>query len=584
MSVTLFRSAALAFKRSTAFASLERIKISSAERLLTMTTTSSTLTCAPSSTLESNTTYLSLPLASSSSSPPPFSSLSSPSSLQSPSPSTSSPPSSTSLSKPSQALPIPSTSPDNTSSKKRSAASAFGLDGLDVGLDGAFDTLEWEDDDYDQPPFHQRLSPFSPFRPFAASRVPRYYSVMRNLRGGVYDCDDDDQSALGLYAPYDSTTYAPLGQTQQTQPQAPGQGDPYQLGQHGVPIQQGQQQPPTPQLSTSHDGYVQQGQSLEQMEPVQQSLVSSGVGDEEGVALLSAAAAGLVPLPTTSFRQSTLSPQSPSLHTPSMVNFDMQLAPLVPSPIQTPPLTPFNAVPFMSAPSGAMLPPPPPAEETGDLLTLIRPAPMPHLPMPRGFCLSTIQDGDVPKLVQLVSSIPRPAGRKLIAKLLANSAPSFPSSAVSSYPSSAASLASLPSSNSSFSPSPFPETDEQALRASIQARVGQQTALPGHGQPGWRYNVIRRSNNFNDIVGLILLEPVERETLRTWIPGAEAEENTWMFGAVVDPTYMGMGVATVSVCPVSLELSSFRIPAASAVPFASLKPVYPGSNRRARSG
>lgn len=513
-----------------------------------MTTTSSALTCAPSSALESNIAYLSLPFSSSSCSPPPFSSLSSPSSLQSPSPSTSSPPSSTTLSKPSQALPIPSTSPESINFKKRSAASAFGLDSFDVGLDSGFDTLEWEDDDYDQLPFHQRLSPFSPFRPFAASRIPRHLSIMR--RGGVHDCDDDDQSALGLYAPYDGTSYAPLGQAQQPQPPAPSH--PYQLGQQGMPVQTSQaaQQPPTPQLSRSHGGFLP-GQSLEHIEQVRQSLVpdvssmSSGTGDEEGVALLSAAAAGLVPLPTTPFRQSTLSPQSPSLHTPSMVNFDMQLAPLVPSPIQTPPLTPFMA-PYMSAPSGAFMMPPPPVEESRDLLALIRPAPMPHLPMPRGFCLSSIQEGDVSKLVQLVSSIPRPAGRKLIAKLLANNAPSFPSSAHSSYPSSAASLASLPSSSSSYSPSPFPETDEQTLRASIQARVGQQTSLPGHGQPGWRYNVIRRSNNFNDIVGLIIFEPVERETLRTWIPGAEAEENTWMFGAVVDPTYMGMGVATVS--------------------------------------
>lgn len=548
-----------------------------------MTTTSSTLTCAPSSTLESNVAYLSLPFSSSSSSPPPFSSLSSPSSVQSPSPSTSSPPSSTSLSKPPQALPIPSTSPENINLKKRSAASAFGLDDLDAGLDSSFDTFEWEDDDYDQPPFHQRLSPFSPFRPFAASRIPRHLSIMR--RGGVYDCDDDDQSALGLYAPYDGTPYAPLGQAQQPQPHAPSY--PY-LGQQGVPVhagQQQQQQQPTPQLSQSHEGFAHPGQSLEHMEPVHQSLLpemSSSAGDEEGVALLSAAAAGLVPLPTTPFRQTTLSPQSPSLHTPSMVNFDMQLAPLVASPIQTPPLTPFMS-PYMSLPSGSMMPPPPPVEDSRDLLALIRPAPMPHLPMPRGFCLSSIQEGDVPKLVQLVSSIPRPAGRKLIAKLLANNAPTFPSSAHSSYPSSAASLASLPSSGSSFSPSPFPETDEQTLRASIQARVGQQTTPPGHGQPGWRYNVIRRSNNFNDIVGLIILEPVERETLRTWIPGAEAEDNTWMFGAVVDPTYMGMGVATVSTVSESFFLCYFlpdRIPARdSAALVAPLKPVYPGSIR-----
>lgn len=553
-----------------------------------MTTTSSTLTCAPSSALESNVTYLSFPYSPSSCSPPPFSSLSSPSSAQSPSPSTSSPPSSSNLPKPSQTLPIPSTSPENINSKKRSAASAFGLDSFDVGLDGSFDTLEWEDDNYDQPPFQQRLSPFSPFRPFAASRIPRHVSIMR--RGGVYDCDDDDQSALGLYAPYDGTSYAPLGQAQQPQPPVPSQS--YQLSQPGMPVQTGHagQQPPTPQLSRSHEGFVP-GQSLEHMETMQQSLLpdvssmSAGTGDEEGVALLSAAAAGLVPLPTTPFRQSTLSPQSPSLHTPSMVNFDMQLAPLVPSPIQTPPLTPFMA-PYMSAPSGAMMMPPPPAvEESRDLLALIRPAPMPHLPMPRGFCVSSIQEGDVSRLVQLVSSIPRPAGRKLIAKLLANNAPSFPSSAHSSYPSSAASLASLPSSSSSYSPSPFPETDEQTLRASIQARVGQQTSLPGHGQPGWRYNVIRRSSNFNDIVGLIILEPVERETLRTWIPGAEAEENTWMFGAVVDPTYMGMGVATVST--VSVSIFELFLPPSCPSPGSRLlhhctiplKPVYPGSIR-----
>lgn len=525
-----------------------------------MATSSSTVTCASSSTLQTNVAYLALPLGSSSCSPPPFSSLSSPSSLQSPSPSTSSPPSSTSFLKPSQAHPLPpSTSPVGTNAKKRSAASAFGLDSFDGGLDSGIDTFDWEDDDYDQQPFHQRLNLFSPFRPFAASRIPRHYSIMRNLRGG-YDCDDDDQSALGLYAPYDGTSYVPLGQPQQPQPQ-------FQFDQQGLPTQASQQQL-TPQLSQSQEGYPpasQAGQSLERMEPVQQSLlpdVSSGVGDEEGVALLSAAAAGLVPLPTTPFRQSTLSPQSPSLHTPSMLNFDMQMAPLAPSPMQTPPLTPFMA-PFVTHPSGAMMPPPPPIEETRDLLALIRPTPMPHLPMPRGFCLSTIQEGDVSKLVQMVSSIPRPAGRKLIAKLLANSAPSFPSSTVSSYPSSAASLASLashPSSNSSYSPSPFPETDEQTLRASIQARVGQQTAAPGQpGQPGWRYNVIRRSSNFNDIVGLVILEPVERETLRTWVPGAEADENTWMFGAVVDPTYMGMGVATVSVIRVSLASWSRRV-------------------------
>ena len=69
--------------------------------------------------------------------------------------------------------------------------------------------------------------------------------------------------------------------------------------------------------------------------------------------------------------------------------------------------------------------------------------------------------------------------------------------------------------------------------------------------------MIRRNSNFNDIVGLIILEPVERETLRTWIPGAEAEENTWMFGAVVDPTYMGMGVATVSTVSECILARSF---------------------------
>lgn len=515
-----------------------------------MATTLSTLTCAPSSALETKFAYPSFPLAPSSCSPPPFSSLSTPSPLPSPSPSTSSPSSSTCLSKPSQAPPSASKYSKSTDSKKRSATSAFGFDAFGVGLKDSLDsTFEWEDDEYDQSLFHQRLSPFSPFRSFASSRIPRHYSVMRNLRGGVYDSDNDDQSALGLYAPYEGMSYAPLGHS--PQPLQEG-AESYQLSQHGVPVQSFAQQPTTPQLSQPHEGYARTNEpmSVGQMDHMQQRLLSeatSGVSDEEGVALLSAAAAGLVPLPTTPFQHTTLPPQSPGLHTPSMANIDMPLAPLVTSPMQTPPLTPFMA-PYMSAPSGAMMAPPAPVEGTRDLLALIRPSPMPHLPIPRGFCLSPIQEGDVPKLVQLVSSIPRPAGRKLIAKLLANNAPSFPSSTVSSYPSSVASLASLPSSGSSFSPSPFPETDEQTLRASIRARVGQQQAyLPGQAsQPGWRYNVIRRSNNFNDIVGLIILEPVERETLRTWIPGVDVDENTWMFGAVVDPTYMGMGVATVS--------------------------------------